>query len=94
MDESLQQGSIFHKWKERARVGMYLGRSPSHAQNVSLVMNISNGLVSPQFHVQHDNRFESVRQSEYESTWQIKAGFVNIATKRKMGKEREDDQLP
>ena len=69
LDESLQQGSIFHKWKERARVGMYLGRSPNHARNVSLVMNIRNGLVSPQFHVQHDNRFDTVTQNKYESIW-------------------------
>ena len=94
LDESLQQGSIFHKWKERARVGMYLGKSPNHAMNVSLVMNIRNGLVSPQFHVQHDNRFDTVSQNRYESTWQIKAGFVNVVSKRKMEKEMEKGQLP
>ena len=94
LDEALQQGNIFHKWKERSRVGIYLGRSPSHARNVSLVMNIRNGLVSPQFHVQHDNRFDTVGQNQYESTWQVKAGFVNITSKRKLDENRNTKEQP
>ena len=57
-------------------------------------MNIRNGLVSPQFHVQHDNHFDTVSQNKYESTWQLKTGFVDIMTKRKMDKEREEENLP
>ena len=87
LDEALQQGNIFHKWKERTRVGLYLGQSPNHARNVALVLNIRNGLVSPQFHVQHDNHFDTVKDDKYESTWQIKAGFVNVSHKRKREEE-------
>ena len=94
LDEALQQGIIFHKWKERSRVGLYLGRSPNHARNVSLIMNLRTGLVSPQFHVQHDNRFDTVKQNDYESTWQVKAGFVSVATKRKIEEERSGKFLP
>ena len=83
LDNSLQQNGIFHKWNIRSRVGIYLGKSPQHAKNVSLVLNRNTGLVSPQFHVVHDNNFDTVRQEKYESSWQWKAGFVNQRAKRK-----------
>jgi hypothetical protein len=31
-----------------------------HARNISLVLSLDTGLVSPQFHVQHDAFFETV----------------------------------
>ena len=91
LDEALQQGNIFHKWKERSRVGIYLGRSPNHARNVALVLNIRNGLVSPQFHVQHDNQFDTVKDNKYVSTWQIKAGFVNVSHKRTRVEDKQQE---
>ena len=48
------------KWEPRARVGIYLGRSPAHASNVALVLNPKTGLVSPQFHVVFDDDFTTV----------------------------------
>ena len=30
LDESLQTGKPFNKWKQRARVGIYLGQPPIH----------------------------------------------------------------
>ena len=64
LDNALQNaGGIHHKWKERARVGIYLGRSPFHARSVALVMNINTGRVSPQFHVQFDPGFQTVKQA-------------------------------
>ena len=83
LDNSLQQNGIFHKWNQRSRVGIYLGKSPQHAKNVSLVLNRNTGLVSPQFHVEHDNNFDSMKQERYESSWQWKAGFVSQTAKRK-----------
>ena len=39
LDSTLQTaGAIFGKWKERSRVGLYLGRSPTHAKSVALVL--------------------------------------------------------
>ena len=55
--EPLQAGAPFHKWKVRARVGVNLGQSPIHNQNVALVLNLDTGHVSPQFHVKFDNSF-------------------------------------
>ena len=54
LDSKLQNNNPHHKCKERANVGIYLGKSPIHNRNVSLVLNLSTGLVSPQFHVKHD----------------------------------------
>ena len=52
LDNALQGGrGIFHKWKQRSKVGIYLGRSPQHGRNVALVLDRMTGLVSPQFHV-------------------------------------------
>jgi hypothetical protein len=48
------------KWEPRARMGIYVGRSPSHASNVALVLNPRTGHVSPQFHVVFDDDFTTV----------------------------------
>ena len=87
LDNTLQSGSIFHKWNQRARVGIYIGRSPQHAKNVSLVLDRNSGLVSPQFHVEHDNEFDTVKQEKYECKWQLKAGFISIKHDRNPNKE-------
>eukprot|EP00957_Ditylum_brightwellii_P048664 3692908-Ditylum_brightwellii.AAC.1 len=58
---------------------MNLGPSPVHARNVNLVLNLETGLTSPQFHVQYDNFFKSVRPGMNNppttSLWQIKSGL-------------------
>ena len=77
LDSSLQAGHIHHKWTQRSRVGIYIGRSPQHARSVALVLNLETGLVSPQFHVKFDSSFHTIKQSpEIKSLWQVKAGFV------------------
>jgi len=84
LSQELQQQKPYHKWKERANVGIYLGRSPQHQRNVALVLNLSTGHVSPQFHVSFDPTFETIKDQEYpvKSLWQFKAGFI---------REREDE---
>ena len=79
LDNALQQGKPKAKWQERSRVGVYLGRSPFHARNVALVLNLITGRVSPQFHVQYDPSFQTVRSSfggkSPPSLWQSVCGF-------------------
>jgi hypothetical protein len=41
-------------------MGIYVGRSPSHASNVALILNPRTGHVSPQFHVVYDDDFTTV----------------------------------
>ena len=54
LDNALANSKPFHKWKQRTRVGIYLGMSPTHGRNVALVLNRDTGLVSPQFYVTFD----------------------------------------
>jgi hypothetical protein len=52
LDHYLQSGnSIVPKWEPQAQMGLYVGGSPSHAANVSMIFNPHTGHVSPQFHV-------------------------------------------
>ena len=76
LSNELQGGRPFHKWQQRARVGIYVGRSPHHGRNVALVLDRETGLVSPQFHVKHDPAFQTVKDIKTPSKWQNKAGFV------------------
>jgi hypothetical protein len=79
VQEQQQAGGIFHKWKARSKVGIYLGRSPSHFRSVALILDINTGLVSPQFHIKLDPLFQTVKgpskQESHNSLWQIKSGF-------------------
>ena len=75
LDEALQGNKPYHKWKQRARVGIYLGQSPIHNRNVATVLNRFTGHVSPQFHVKFDKSFDAPRQGFLESHWQYKTHF-------------------
>ena len=76
LDNALQENKPFGKWNIRSKVGIYIGQSPSHNKRVALVLDRKTGLVSPQYHVQFDDDFSSVRQDTFDSDWMIKAGFV------------------
>ena len=74
LDKDLQGQKNLPKWQSRARLGMYLGPSPNHSRSVSLVLNPHTGHVFPQFHVKHDEFFETVdrRHHTYDAptaTW-------------------------
>lgn len=79
LNNRLQSGGRIPKWNARARLGIHLGRSPRHARNVHLVLNTSTGLVSPQYHVEFDDYFETVRQdsstSAHAGIWQRLSGL-------------------
>ena len=76
LEQPLQNRMPFAKWKHRAKLGFYLGPSPHHARNVSLVLNLQTGLVSPQFHVAHDSTFQTVRDVNTQYPWAVKAGLI------------------
>ena len=79
-------GGVTSKWEPRVRLGVNLGLSPRHARSVSLVLNLETGLVSPQFHVKHDEFFETVKPNSGNdhvlSKWQYLSGI------KRMGRER------
>jgi hypothetical protein len=61
LDHRLQSGGgKIPKWESRARMGIYVRRSPSHAANVSLILNPRTGQISPQFHVIYNDDFTTV----------------------------------
>ena len=76
LDENLQTGKPFNKWKQCARVVIYLGQSPIHNRNVALVLNWNTGHASPQFHVNFDSSFQTICQDQLECTWQQSTFFV------------------
>ena len=77
--ELQSSGAIFNKWRDRSRVGVYLGPSPQHARSVALVLNLQTGHISPQFHVAFDPSFQTVKSTfgglPLEVQWLHKAGF-------------------
>ena len=90
LESELQQNKTYSKWKDRAQVGIYLGPSPHHNRNVALVLNRKTGLVSPQFHVKHDNFFETVKEIPSVNDWKTKAGFM---VQREVRQKRETPNL-
>ena len=42
----LASGKQVPKWNPHARLGAYLGQSPHHAANISLVLNPATGYIS------------------------------------------------
>jgi hypothetical protein len=68
LDSSLQSGNLGPgKWKNRCHQGVYIGHSLHHASNVILVYNPKTRLVSPQYHVVHDEIFDTVQISKSEA---------------------------
>ena len=81
LSSQLQSGVIHNKWESRAKVGIYLGRSPNHGRNVALVLDRVTGLVSPQFHVEFDRSFQTVKQDKFDTHWQMKSGLIGTKGK-------------
>ena len=82
LNNDLQAGKKIPKWLPRARVGIYLGKSPRHARNVSLILNPRTGMTSAQYHVTFDDTFETVSHLREESHgwWLQKCGFSKTTT--------------
>ena len=72
-------------------MGLYVGRSPSHAANVALIFNPRTGHISPQFHVIFDDDFTTVpslRTSQVPPFW---AELVCASSKLHVYTERQVD---
>jgi Reverse transcriptase (RNA-dependent DNA polymerase) len=84
LDGPLQSGAKAKKWDIRGRLGIYLGQSQQYSRKVSLILSLSTGLVSPQFHVVHDDEFYTLRKYARNtiptSMWQVKCAFVDSGT--------------
>ena len=60
LHNTLQGQHPIPKWNKRTRLGIYLGPSLNQSRSVHLILNPRTGNVSPQYHVAHDNFFETV----------------------------------
>jgi hypothetical protein len=79
-ETAIQQGKSLGAWLSRAKVGLNLGISLTHARSVALLLSLRYGLSSPQFHVKHDDMFETTSSKAGrfhlpKSKWQALAGF-------------------
>jgi hypothetical protein len=94
LDSNLASGKAIGNWNRRARLGMYLGPSPRHARSVSLVLNPSTGLISPQYHINHDEFFETIDRTSRElpAPWKLLAGFRGRTGLSTLLGGRGDDQ--
>ena len=52
------------KWVPKLWVGVYLGSSPAHSSNVSLVLTLKTGFTMPQYRVVIDDCFSMVDSGE------------------------------
>lgn len=77
LQNDLQSGKKIGKWMPRARIGIYLCKSPRHARSVSLILNPRTGMVSPQYHMKFDDTFGTVAGNKVDEhgLWIDKCGF-------------------
>ena len=64
LDPRLQDGKKIPKWNKRSRRAQFLGFSPEHSSSVALVRHLQTNHVSPQFHIIHDDNFETILNDE------------------------------
>jgi hypothetical protein len=81
LKKELQDHKKIRKWSDRTRIGINLGYSSRHVLSVSLILNLQTGLVSPQYHCQYDDLFETTMGTQARSIptsqWQYEAGFTS-----------------
>jgi hypothetical protein len=101
-ESEIQLGKSLPTWTSRARVGTNIGISPAHVRSMSLVLRLKTGLASLQFHVKHDDLFETTdtragRFSLPKSKWQALAGLTKKITSlvpRRIDSTREKIHQP
>jgi len=80
----LASGKSLPRWSPRACLGLNLGLSPTHARNVYLVLNLTTGCVSPQYHCRFDDFFGTTRHGGPDVSgtiaWQQLAGLDRATT--------------
>jgi hypothetical protein len=66
LDGTLSDGKKLPRWQPRSSRSIYMGHSPVHSSAIPLVMNLSTGKLSPQYHVVFDDWFQTVGTSDAE----------------------------
>ncbi|GFH58478.1 hypothetical protein CTEN210_14954 [Chaetoceros tenuissimus] len=63
LEKRLQDGMKIPWWKPRSTRGMYLGNARKYASDIPLILNVTTGSITPQFHVVFDDQFATVGSS-------------------------------
>ena len=63
LDKNISDRNKLPRWMPHSHRGVYMGTSLLHSSSVSLVLNPSNGAITPQFHVVFNDWFGSVTVS-------------------------------
>ena len=63
LNRSLADGNSIPRWHPRSHLGIYLGRSPNHAKDVSLVLDLNTNYIFAKYHIIYDNKFETITNS-------------------------------
>jgi hypothetical protein len=83
LQNALAAGHSIPRWNPRARIRLNLGPNPMHARNVHLVLSLTTGLVSPQFHCHFDDFFKTCKHgasdASMQSAWQRLAGLTHTS---------------
>ena len=100
LDNKLQGNQAIQKWQARSHLGIYLGPSPNHSRSISLILNPRTGHTSPQYHIKHDDFFETVSPSKTTNfdaphpEWKYLARFLHCKriSQRKEGQATQSTQ--
>ena len=64
LNGTLADGKKLPRWRPRSDRAVYVGHSPLHSSSVPLVLNLSSGHISPQYHVVFDNWFQTIGSTD------------------------------
>ena len=81
------------KQESRARIGVYLSRSPVYAGNVVMVLNLSSGHVSLQYHIVFDNDFSLIPSLRTNMILSNQADLVTCSTVSIMSDDVDSSKL-
>jgi hypothetical protein len=84
LQNALASGKFLPRWLPHACLGLNLGLSLMHARTVYLVLNLTTGCVSPQYHCRFDDFFKTTRHGGPDVSgtisWQQLAGLDRATT--------------
>ena len=64
LDHTLSDGKKLPRWKPRSARGVYVGNSVKHGHAVPLVLDLSTGKITAQYHVIFDDEFQTVESTD------------------------------
>lgn len=82
LDARLQDSKKIPKWEPRSRRGKFLGFSTEHSSTVGLILNLSTGSVSPQWHVVFDDTYSTVHSVDSQEPVEFES--FSVATWNKL----------